>query len=169
MVIVYCSVMNDIQLAWIAGLLDGEGSFGLRRGYRNGNLHHRVWVTCGMSDTPQNREALTIIHNRFGGYMGFSKAKKHDNRRDTVSWTAASRKGYDVLKALLPYLVVKKPHALLLTEFQEKWVSRTGTKKNPKKFAKQVEYFDKLRILNVRGKLRLQRLSEVTPKGDAIV
>lgn len=159
----------ETTLAWVAGLLDGEGAFSIKRSQRNGRYHYQIWLVCGMSDIPQNRKALTKLQELFGGNVSSQKEKLNMNRKDKISWAVVSQDALKCLKRILPYLVIKKDQAELLIKFQEEHVSRTGPKVNPIKWAKQEELFYALRELHPKGNLRLQRLSEKTPKGEATV
>jgi hypothetical protein len=128
-----------------------------------------MWVVVGMSHTPENRKALEELQSMFGGNMVARKEKLNPNRLDAVSWTVVSQMALSCLKRIAPHLRVKKEHARLLIEFQENCISRKGKKKDPEKLARQEDYFYRVRALNFKNRLRLQRLSEKTPKGEAIV
>lgn len=65
--------------------------------------------------------------------------------------------------------VIKKSHAKIIIEFYRKAVKRDGKKMPTKRQLLQESYFSKLRLLNTKNKLRLQRLNEGTPKGEATV
>lgn len=161
--------MDNIQKAWAAGLLDGEGSLSIKRTRRDNVIHYQLWVVCGMSDILPNRKALTELQSMFGGNIVFQKETKNPNRKNRVSWTVVSQMALNCLKKLRPYFRVKSEHAKLLIEFQESCISRKGKKKDPKKLSRQEDYFYRVRKLTTRGVLRLQRLSEVTTKVDATV
>lgn len=162
---VWYNVGMNTLYAWTAGLLDGEGSFAIKRSVRKDTYlcNYQVWLVCGMSDIEPNRVALERLHKTFGGNITIRKAKPELNRRGVITWTAVSQVALRCLKLIYPYLVVKKEQARLLVEFQETCKSRTGVKKDLAKKLKQEEYFYELRKLNFKNKLYLQRLSEETP------
>lgn len=153
--------MNNTLLAWVAGIFDGEGSLTIKRSNRSGTVHYQLWVTVGMSDRPENEKALKILQKAFGGNI--SRIKPKGNRIGAVAWTVVSNQALECLKKVIPYLVIKKKQAELLIEFQSNCISRTGPKKDPEKLARQEDYFYRLRNMNIKGVLHLQRLSERTP------
>jgi len=161
--------MDNTQLAWIAGLVDGEGSLSIKRVTRESVVHYQVWVVIGMAHISANRSALEEIQSVFGGNMVVQKEHTNPNRQDKIAWTVVSQMALTFLRSIQPYLRIKKEHARLLIEFQETCISRTGKKKVPGKLARQEAYFYELRKLTTRGSLRLQRLNEETPKGEATV
>jgi hypothetical protein len=145
--------MDTNILAWVAGMFDGEGSLTLKRAVRHGHTHHRIWITIGMANKPDNEKALVLMQKLFGGYIGIHK--NSDNRNDSIHWTIASQMAYECLKKVSPFLIIKKKHAQLLIEFQEICVSRKGKKNNLAKFERQAQYFEELRKLNTRGRITL--------------
>lgn len=159
--------MDDIQLAWAAGLLDGEGSFSIKRVTRNGVVHYQLWLVCGMAHIEPNERAIRELHSLFDGHVGIHTSK--GNRLNTITWTVVSQKALVCLERVAPYLRVKKRQAELLIEFQRTCISRTGPKKNANKLRLQENYFYRVRELNFKNRLHLQRLSEKTPKGEATV
>ena len=164
--------MTELDKAWVAGLVDGEGSLALKRQIRKDVYitNYQVWVTVGMSERPENRGALEWLHKHYGGSLGVQKRKGAEaHRRDKIAWTVVSQDGLRFLKDVQPYLRIKKEQARLLIDFQENWKSRFGMKRDPVKKLKHEWFFYQLRELNTKGKLRLQRLSEKTLTREATV
>lgn len=151
-------VQNKTYLAYIAGLVDGEGSLQIKRKRRCGKIHYQLWVTIGMAHRQENVAILDEVKATFGGNISTIAAK--GNRVGAYHWTIVSQQGLSFLKRIRPYLKIKAKQADLLIQFQEQTVSRKGKKNDLAKFAKQEEIFCKLVPLNYKGKLRLQRLSE---------
>lgn len=97
------------MLEYLAGILDGEGSIsiGKARWRKNGREYRYCQVQLYVR--MQNREPLDLFAQRFGGTV------KQNPHTYVLSWS--NRKAGDVLRALLPYLRVKKPQAVLALEF----------------------------------------------------
>ena len=157
-------MIQKIYLSYIAGLMDGEGSFQIKRKLRSGRINYQLWVTCGMSNIPENFEVLKNIQKIIGGNICSIKPK--ENRIGAVHWTIVSQQALRFLKLIKPYIKIKNKQLNLLIEFQTKFVSRKGKKKDLVKFKKQEEMCIELRKLNFKNKLELQRLSERTSLWD---
>jgi hypothetical protein len=113
-----CRMLSEVEKAWLAGVIDGEGSIFLskvtsrrtRRGYF-------YLPTIGVSNT--NRIFLTKVANTIGeGTVCF--AKKGD-AKTKPRWVYIAASG--VLRAIppqiLPYLIVKKDRVVLMSQFLE--------------------------------------------------
>lgn len=153
-------MIQKIFLAYVAGLMDGEGSLSIKRKMRSGRINYQLWVACGMSSRKENIDVLQEIQKTFGGNLCFSKPK--GNRIGVVHWAIVSQQALAFLKIIKPYIKIKRKQLELLIEFQTKFVSRKGKKKDLEKFKQQEIYFSELRKLNFKNKLQLQRLSEKT-------
>jgi hypothetical protein len=163
----------DTKLIWSAGFMDGEGTITIKRAKRgkNGNLYHLPYISCAQVEKPDNVLALETLRGLFGGSLAYYKMKKSDgNCIDTVTWNVTSRMALDCAKKLLPYLVIKHKQAKLLIKFTELFVrNNKKTWLTDSERSERETYFWKMRDLNVKGKIRLQRLNEGTVKADVIV
>jgi len=168
--------MEKTLLAWVAGMLDGEGCLTIKRITRKLNngkhrIHYQLHVTIGMADKPANVRAIDLIHQNFGGNVcRYTPKMIKPNHYPKIAWNVVSQQALDCLKLVRPYLVIKKPNADLLIDFQKTCISRKSKKNDVEKLKKQESFFYELRKVNETKKsLQLQRLSEETPKGDATV
>ncbi|KKK60392.1 hypothetical protein LCGC14_3024830 [marine sediment metagenome] len=151
--------------AWVAGLLDGEGSLQIKRQRRCNKVHYQVWITVGMSNKEQNKRALDILMREFGGNMCKIRPSG-GNRNGAIHWTIVSNQAIAMLNKIQKYMVIKQEHTELLIYFQS-LVGEIG--KRAKNLEERENVFYEIRKLNTKGRLQLQRLSEKTPKGEAIV
>ena len=150
--------------------MDGEGTVTIKRYKRgkNGWLGYQSWITCAQVDKPRNVIALKRLHHLFGG--GFTKWRNKGFRLDTVTWCVVSQKARRCAIQLLPFLIIKKPQAKILIQFTSRQKGKAGYRLTPKDRKDYANFWKRMRKLNVKGKLRLQRLSEEAPQnGDAIV
>lgn len=92
--------MRDIDRAWVAGILEGEGSFTLgAEGYRAGGKPRirQIQVTCGMTD----EDVIRRLH-RLAGIGNLHLGRRRDPRRANAKqmyvWQASKR--LDVLPFL---------------------------------------------------------------------
>lgn len=118
---------NELDLAWAAGLIDGEGHIGVGRwqpkyvgvrGKRAGKLPpctHMVRVSVEMTHEPTVRRLSEI----FGGTVTTRQRQSRSGvglYGRTWSWRVASRPVEPVLRALLPFLVTKRAEAEIALE-----------------------------------------------------
>lgn len=101
--------MKETDLAYLAGLLDGEGHFGLRKSQTG----FAVIIQVQMTD----EAVLTWARNTFGGNLELNREATEKHER-VIRWTVGGKeKVKPLLLALLPYLKVKKANAEVLYSF----------------------------------------------------
>jgi hypothetical protein len=105
--------MDKETLAYLAGVIDSDGSISVRRstyaqrvrGDSGGPVYsERVTVK---QVTP---EAVDLLHATFGGYR-FTAAPSAERGRPLHGWEVTNVKAADTLSALLPYLRIKRAQA----------------------------------------------------------
>lgn len=152
--------------------MDGEGTITIKRYLRNKKLYYLPYISCAQVNKPLNLVALNRLKKIFGGSLARYIQKPNDgNRIDAITWNITSRKASDCIRRLLPYLVVKKPQGRVMIKFCNSCLPKKNCKPriDDRGRKKREKYFELMRNLNVKGKLRLQRLNESAPKGDVKV
>lgn len=104
----------ETELAWAAGLFDGEGCIHALKRQEN-----TFQVSLGMVDE------CTV--NRFAQIIGYSRplsvqwhSKRNPKHNDAYYWRTSKREDIlVVLKRLFPYLVTKRPEALVVINILE--------------------------------------------------
>lgn len=134
------------KLAYIAGIVDGEGYVGLvkqtygrgRRGYG-----YNLTVTVGMT----NETLPTWLHAEFGGVL--SHRTHGGNNKDSWDWRLRGPGAKSFLELILPYLVIKKGQAEIGISFQN-----IRDSSNHSKLKREVDelLYNSVRKLNSRGK-----------------
>ena len=160
----------DTDYAWAAGFIDGEGTITLKRyksHYTTRKIHYQPYVCLGQANYDGHYEAVRHLQKLFGGSL--STWKNKPPREETLSWVVVSRQAVDCLKKIRPYLIAKSKHADLLISYYETAGLRKSYRITDEELAKREKIWSKMRSMNQKGKLHLQRLSEIPPKGDAIV
>lgn len=95
--------MNDTDLAWAAGFIDGEGCISIRT---SGNYYGCVLTVVQKFPSP-----LLKLQTMFGGSIAAR------DKGAAYQWRITSNpKVIEVLTLLYPYLLVKKPQAKLVLE-----------------------------------------------------
>lgn len=112
-------MISEANLAWCAGLFDGEGNFGICK-------HTRTSVTYSISAQVHltHEEGLRTFKERIG--FGNLRLEKLTNpkHKQCYKWYIHGKPAADVARMLLQYLIIKKPQAELMIEFDEKWRRR---------------------------------------------
>src|SRR5271157_2596022 len=107
---------SDVQLAYLAGIIDGEGSFYICRRLNYGkyfSYHPRFQVVN------TNREVMEWIKNTFGGLIYDKPRIKHNPKwKMQIEWITTVGLMDQLLPLIIPYLIIKKPHALVMMEFR---------------------------------------------------
>lgn len=91
---------TDLQLAWCAGFVDGEGCISLGK-------QGSIQITVGQQVEPP----LLILRGLFGGSVQQRATAGALSAAPFFIWRVARRKAERALRALLPYLVVKRAAA----------------------------------------------------------
>lgn len=92
--------MNPLEKAYIAGLVDGDGSFGV---YRNDDDYFRVCITI----TSVHKNFLEKIQKIVGAGTVSSGGWRIQNRQEA----------FDFINEIIEYLILKEPQARLVLVF----------------------------------------------------
>jgi hypothetical protein len=136
------------ELAYMAGIIDGEGTIGARhRSNGKGRRYHDFMMSIASTDA----RLIDWIHERFGGSRDYRDQRDSVRHKPLyrVSW--AGKQGAAIAEACLPYLVIKKEQALLYLELRALMGTR-GARVTPENFAMRSDLVDQLHVLNKRGK-----------------
>ena len=142
--------MNNTELAYLAGFLDGEGCIHIvstkgQAGFKNLRYRLRIHIT-------NTDKGVMDWLKQFGFYIReLKKLKKHWKQ----CWRAdlCDTKARLLLEQLLPYLIVKKDETLLAIEFQTH-KEKVGTSNGSKGMSEEeIEYRE-------RTKKQLSELKE---------
>ena len=145
----------DTDLAWAAGIIDGEGAISMTKAKpgtnRRKTLSFQVRITVQMTHKP----TIQKLHKLFGGSFTFAKARDPVKHRPTYRWYVGDLMTVDILSLTLPYLVTKKEQALVVLEFRKKCFQKKPTGKGATCDKKTVRmrhrYFTRLEKLNRKG------------------
>jgi hypothetical protein len=110
-------VMNETDIAYIAGLIDGEAYMGIKKDktMRNGRVNpcyqERICIQM------VNEEAISFITSTLGGnYHSISNPKP--NRRRLYCFQATDKSAARIIQTVLPYLKVKRAVANTVLELR---------------------------------------------------
>jgi hypothetical protein len=107
-----------LDLAYLAGFMDGEGTIGLRRirrADRGGAFSYEPYIEVANTDP-----VIPVwLHSLFGGYYRERATTLGGNSKPVIyRWATKSRAAVAVCERLVPYLRLKRPQAeVLLSAF----------------------------------------------------
>lgn len=132
-------MLSDLDLAYMAGFLDGEGSISI---YRRGQTNTFV---LSVKVAQKDRRPLELFRSEFGGYITRGKIS------GVHYWGISCKAASSALSELLPFLIVKKEEALIGIEFQRQQLQTGGRKITPEQIVYRQECIN--RIMAVRERL----------------
>ena len=97
-----------MNLAYVAGLVDGEGCIGIYHRSKGRGYQAALIV----SNT--HRGVLELLQSAFGGDIVTARSRR---LRPCHQWRITDRAAMPLAQALLPYMVIKAPQMALLVAF----------------------------------------------------
>jgi len=148
-----------LSLQYIAGLLDGEGYFGIMKLKNKAcTLGYYYCPVIKIALRSRDSKVLDILHKQYGGWI--DKERKHPNGQSpSRCWVFKYKKHLsEILKELYPHLFIKKKQARILMDFIEAGAVKTRNqdKMNKERIAldsKREILYKKILTLNHRGVL----------------
>lgn len=138
--------MIDTFLAYVAGIVDGEGCISIAsHNKRRNTFYPRVCVAM----TKANK-LLRLLKNKYGGSLLVHKLK---SRKVETRWLVTCRQAENFLRNIYPYLRIKQKNAELVFELNERISLGMPNGKNICKLAgdevkARRQIFDEMRKLN---------------------
>lgn len=138
--------MDGKIAAYIAGLMDGEGSFYIEKARRRHGFRYRIVVSLAMCDSP----AVDFVGKATGKTPWKKTLRNHKlTKREfayILTWRNAPAER--LLRLILPYLHGKKRQALLCIRFQERVAKPLGIKFTERDFVICESLRNKVAALN---------------------
>lgn len=135
--------MTDTEAAYLAGLIDGEGSFNLN--YRPKAGHYQLRLEIWNTD----QKMIAWISRVTEGGVLFQQARSNRSRI-CYGWRMYGHKIKPVIDRVLPFLITKRPHALASLEYYTT-IGEHGKPLPPDKRLRRTAVFDRFRELNKKG------------------
>lgn len=137
------------ELAYFAGIIDGEGSFSLKRHLKS----HRYGCALAVGNT--DLRMLDWIQSRFGGIVAAEK-RANTRHKPIWRWVANSDDLETIIRSILPYLVCKKDRAELILAYRATLSPRVNSKRStydiqPHIQQERLKIHSALSLLNKRG------------------
>lgn len=135
--------MTREECAYIAGIIDGEGTVTLSR------AHVRELPAPKVSVANNSLELLTWIKQKVGSGVIIKRSKREPQHKDHYVLDISNDKALRLLYDVVRYLIVKRPHAQLLISKYKKVTPRNG-KYNSELLAGKMQLLEEIRKLNQR-------------------
>lgn len=155
----YCGMittMKKTEIAYYAGLFDGEGCISIRLNRPTETSKHKTSLYSLVTKVTMCDESLIKeLHRKFKfGHVVVNQniASLGLKRRPAWSWTCMSKEAAQVVQILSPYLKSKAREAMIALEFMKLPSSRHGKRRTDNSLTlKREEYYLKLR--EAKGRL----------------
>jgi len=142
----------DIKHAFLAGLIEGDGSIMLKA---HKDPRKQRGVTFGMYVKVSNtkKELLDFLKENFGGCVSKGWQPKGKGRNAIYDWSIGSEDAQVLLLQLYPYLIIKKKQAKLAVKFQTilSAARRAGIGDSQEEYNKKVQMVKEMHKLNAKG------------------
>ena len=90
--------MNDIDLSWVAGIIEADGWIG----EVSANSKNQIYPIVGLGQHPKNYKILDEVERILSGKYSHSRPEKQKKKYWNVHWF--NREALRVIRILLPFL-----------------------------------------------------------------
>lgn len=151
--------MKQTDLAWAAGIIDGEGCIGIvkddRRALNNKNgwnlsPMYKLRISVGMS----HLETIERLYELFGdGRINGQKCYKKPGHKQVYYWVVNADQAWEIIKLVRPYLITKRKQAEIAEAFYERERLKGGiyNKASSRVLKEREKLHGKMKKLNQRG------------------
>lgn len=138
---------SERDMAWAAGLFEGEGTITISAGGK------RPYTSISVQVTSTDVNIVTFFRERWPG--GFHLVPKKGNARSAWVWRLSSRKAGWFLRALAPWLVTERVQEKAKLALHSQSLRRQGNRTDVEGYrATQAGLMAEMRRLNRRGVVR---------------
>mgnify|MGYP001241439435 CR=1 FL=1 len=111
--------MTEVELAYVAGLFDGEGCVNIWKHNDRGVMRHRLRATLANTHKPFGE----WLKREFGGSVTVYKSQQH---KTLYTWSVYGKACARFLGQIIPYLRLKQDQAVVAIEFQKRMIIPHG-------------------------------------------
>lgn len=115
---------SDVDCAWTAGIIDGEGCVYLGKAGQSKTLT-RNYFYMRLSVANTDKKMVDKLQKLWGGSV-HERYEDRKERSNLYFWTVAANKALFLLESIVKYMVTKKEHAKNAIEFQKRVKDRIG-------------------------------------------
>lgn len=141
------SPLTRTERAYLAGIIDGEGSIGV---YKRSPTGPNYFLKLAVYNTFE--ALITWLTEHLGGATVFMR-NDPPNQRPSWSWTIYGANALRVIRLARPYMIVKAKQADLAEEFMATLVDNRRVAVKPKvvppeQLAQRVKFYEQMSALN---------------------
>lgn len=138
--------------AYAAGIIDGEGSIyirGERAASTKGRHHQQLYLSVRGTDAKLGE----WLKAQFGGFLYWPKMGGWKPQwKPCWMWTTSANRAEQLLRRTMPYLVIKRPQALIALRFRETFMDDGQARDVPDDvWADRFSFREEIKRLNQRG------------------
>lgn len=168
--------MDTQTLAYLAGAVDCDGSINVQRQHRKRVSGRKVLaLMVRLTFVQVNPDVPRLFERTFGGNVYFYVAPYRERTRGWHQWYVGGAAAANAIRALLPYLVLKKTQAELVLQLwsmlDEQRRLRNGQTLTAAQEAERLRLADAVRALNARRTMlpATGRQHSDTPSGTTLL
>ncbi len=137
---------TETQIAYLAGIIDGEGCFHIAR--PGGKTH-----TLRLFVMNTHKPLIDYLYNTYGGFQ-YSRKKENSTWKIRHEWFVDRGNLDEILPKLAPYLINKREHLDIVIEFRKTFPKVRNYHKIPDELvAIREDCHRRIKILNKKGPL----------------
>lgn len=137
------AIVNLAKKAYIAGIMDGEGTVTLIRQHSNENYSPEVSVAN------TSIKLLQWLKSNVGGGTIVRKKMRSERHKQAYTWKLRDNKALQLLREINRYLILRKPHAELILKKYKKLTPRNG-RYTPWQLKRKAFLVEQIKGLNAR-------------------
>ena len=122
------------DIAWLAGIVDGEGCFSVKNPVRKGNGRacHQVWLVICNTSLPMMNRCRAIIESLLGKKVSMRKVWKGKKATRWQYWISLGHKQdlLTVTETILPHLTAKRVEGEVIAWFMRRACRAKAYKRN---------------------------------------
>jgi hypothetical protein len=133
----------DVVYAYIAGIIDGEGSITV-----NHRQHQQPVVRVSVANTDER--IMILLKSVFGGSVYIQNPSRSSKHKICYGWEVSAKKAEYCLQAVLSYLLIKRDRAEIALSIRKLSYSRNGYMES-KDQSERWRLVEQLQVLNKLG------------------
>lgn len=138
---------NDAQLSYLAGIMDGEGSFYI--GLTKNKFNSRMYIVN------TDERLIHWLKNTFGGLTYKRNSLKNPHWKTKYEWIIEKAQIDPICKLIIPFLIIKKEQAELMIKFRSTFIDRKRFNITDEIMIFRTKCFENMKKLNHRSSLPL--------------
>lgn len=135
--------MTKTELAYIAGIVDGEGTITLTC------YHGNQMPSPEISVANNNLQLLQWLKKTVAGGVIIHKKKRKEHHNNSYAWTLRNNAALALMKATLPWLLIKNQRAKLILKDYKRLTPRNG-RYTKEQLEQKMLLAKKVHLLNAR-------------------